>query len=185
MSYGSLAEIEGRSVKASLEAVNRRVAFSFFGASSRLGIPKTRALKHHRFIKGDMHVASHFEIESKRINNNLHIRLRGDLDGSSAMELVNVLHEQYNGTGRVYIDTHALGSICPFGCETFQDRLNPGRLPADRIFFVGRKGLVLAPKGSKVIVASEKHACRCNGRCAQCSCSVKKTPSVLMTERGE
>ncbi len=120
-------------------------------------------------------MAKPFEIKLKRVGNNLHLRPKGDLDGSSAMQLVNALHEHYNGVGRVYIDTDALGSIFPFGVQIFQKQLNPAHLPLNRLLFVGKKGLAIAPKGSKVIVASEKHVCRCNGKCTECRCSAKST----------
>jgi hypothetical protein len=121
----------------------------------------------------------HFEIESKLVNNNLHIRLKGDLDGSTAMQLVDALNVKYSGAGRVYIDTHELGSILPFGVKIFHNQLNPGRLPLDRLFFIGQKGIALAPKGCKVIVAGEKHTCRCNGKCTECRCSAKTTTASL------
>jgi hypothetical protein len=130
-------------------------------------------------------MANPFEIELKRLNNNLHFRLKGDLDGSSAMQLVKALHEHSNGAGRVYIDTHALGSILPFGVQTFQNQLNPGRLPLNRLFFIGKKGLAIAPKGCKVIVASEKRVCHCNGKCTECRCSAKTTLSPLNSCRGK
>ena len=124
-------------------------------------------------------MSKHFEIESKRVNNNLHIRLKGDLDGSTAMQLVEALNANYSGAGRVYIDTHELRSILPFGVKIFHHQLNPGRLPLDRLFFIGKKGIALAPKECKVIVAGEKHVCRCNGRCTECRCSAKSASLPL------
>lgn len=118
-------------------------------------------------------MSANFKIEYRRSNGNLHVRPRGDFDGSSAWELINLIDEKYDGKGRVFIDTHNLREMCPFGCRTFQCRLSLGRLPADRFFFKGEKGFEIAPRGSKVIVATQERRCRCNGNCAGCRCSGK------------
>lgn len=91
---------------------------------------------------------SSFTIEFQKRDGNLHVQPEIDLDGASAWELLNLLHEQYNGHGRVFIDTNRLRRIHPFGCDTFKCRLNPKRVPADRLFFKGEKGPELAPSGS-------------------------------------
>lgn len=119
-------------------------------------------------------MSTNFQVAFKKSNGNLHVHPTGNFDGSSAWELINLLHEQYTGKGQVFVDTHGLREICPFGCSTFQCRLNQSRLPADRLFFKGEKGYEIAPEGSNVIVAPEKHKCRCNGNCANCHCAKKK-----------
>lgn len=119
-------------------------------------------------------MATNFHVELRKSNGNLHVSPKGDFDGSSASELVNVLHEQYDGKGRVFIDTNKLREMYPFGCAVFQCRLNPRRLPTDRLFFKGEKGHEMAPKGSKVLVTPDKERCGCNGDCAKCPCSQKK-----------
>lgn len=119
-------------------------------------------------------MSRNFQVEFKKSNGNLHVHPSGDLGGSSAWELVNLLHEQYEGRGRVYIDTDDLRNMCPFGCNTFQCRLNRQHLPFERIYFKGDKGAAMAPKGSKVVKALPRH--RCRGNCATCKCShIKKT----------
>ena len=98
-------------------------------------------------------MSAKFHIKLKRNNGNLHLRVAGIFDGSSAWQLVNLLHKKYDGKGQVFIDTNGLRDIYPFGCSTFQCQLNPRRLPANRLVFKGEKGLEIAPDGSKVIVA--------------------------------
>ena len=114
-----------------------------------------------------------FTIETRKTNGDLYVEARGDLDGSSAMQLVNVLHAQYSGTGKVYIETGGLRDICPFGCDTFRCRLDGNRLPADRLFFKGKEGFKMAPKGSMVIGGPRRDRCRCNGQCKNCRCEGK------------
>ncbi len=119
-------------------------------------------------------MSTNFQIEVKRGKDNLYITPKGDFDGSSAWELVNLLDKQYNGKGQVVIDTHNLCEMCPFGCSTFRCLLNVGKLPSNRLIFKGEKGYELAPEGYEVFESTEKHNCRCNGNCANCSCSEKK-----------
>ncbi|WP_319406554.1 hypothetical protein [uncultured Desulfosarcina sp.] len=117
-------------------------------------------------------MSSNFQVEFKKNNGNLHVSPSGDFDGSAAWELINLLHEHYDGEGRVYIETTNLRQLCPFGCTTFQCRLNRQQLPVERLFFKGEKGADIAPKGSTVIRSLPKH--RCRGNCANCTCCQSK-----------
>lgn len=116
-------------------------------------------------------MSSNFQLSFKKSSGNLHVSPSGDFDGSSAGELIHLLGEHYNGRGRVFINTRKLRRISPFGCSTFQCRLAQCRVPADRLYFKGEKGFELAPEGSRVIVASPKGRCRCNGNCKDCTCN--------------
>jgi len=116
-------------------------------------------------------MSANFQIESRTSNGDLHLKPRGDFDGSSALELLNLIRNRYDGKGRVFIDTKHLHNVCPFGCNTFRFGLNLNLLPAERIFFKGEKGFDIAPNGSKVIVAKKHECC---GNCKNCSCSAKK-----------
>jgi hypothetical protein len=98
-------------------------------------------------------MGGNFQIALKKTKGNLFVNPRGDFDGSSACELVNLLHEQYDGNGCVFIETDDLRDVCPFGCSVFQCRLNQHRMPADRLVFKGENGLKIAPCGSKVIIS--------------------------------
>jgi len=117
-------------------------------------------------------MSSNFHVEFEKSNGNLLVRPSGDFDGSSAWELVNLLHEQYDGHGQVYIETDNLTVLCPFGCSTFHCRLNRKHLPFERIHFKGDKGAVIAPRGSTVIGHSP--TCCCGGDCANCKCNRSK-----------
>jgi len=111
-----------------------------------------------------------FQIEVKRSNGELHVNPMGIFDGSSACELINLIHEQYDGNGCVVIDTQHLREICPFGSSTFRNRLNQNVLPLNRIIFKGKKGHAIAPEGSTVFLSPEKkHGCKRN--CKNCPCS--------------
>lgn len=116
-------------------------------------------------------MSANFAIEYKKSNGNLHVRPRGDFDGSSAWELVHLLHDKYAGQGRIFVDTRALREVCPFGCNIFRCQLNPRRVPLQQLYFKGEKGFDLAPRGSRVIVGSG-HQCR--GDCRNCACRKPK-----------
>jgi len=86
-----------------------------------------------------------FQVALKKSKGNLHVNPKGDFDGSSACKLLNLLHEQYDGNGCVFIETDDLRDVCPFGCSVFQCRLNRNLVPAERLFFKGEHGLKIAP----------------------------------------
>jgi hypothetical protein len=52
--------------------------------------------------------------------------------------------------------------------------LRMGTVPPDCLFFKGERGFEMAPHGSKVIPASKRTLCRCDGNCANCSCPTKR-----------
>ena len=86
----------------------------------------------------------------------MHVRPKGTFDGNSAWELINLIHEKYNGLGRVFIDTRGLGEIHPFGRCIFKDHLDSKILPFRRLFFKGEKGLEIAPNGSRILIATSQ-----------------------------
>lgn len=92
-----------------------------------------------------------FFLRHQNIDGNLYVQPIGDLDGSTACELVHFLRAKYNGEGRVIIDTGKLCTICPFGRGTFQCRLAQSQLPLKALLFAGKKGDVLAPEGCRVV----------------------------------
>lgn len=119
-------------------------------------------------------MGARFQVELRKSHGNLHVKTKGDFNGRSAWDLINLLHEKYEGYGRVFIDTHSLEEMCPFGCGTFKNRLDTGLLPADRIYFKGENGFKIAPDGCRVILNSRDHRCRCDGNCANCRCANRK-----------
>ena len=119
-------------------------------------------------------MSARFQIDVRTSNGNLHVQPKGDFDGSSACELINVLRDHYDGIGRVFIDTTSLRDIGSFGCRTFQARLDSGTVPPERLFFKGEKGHQIAPSGSRVLLSPKKSGCGCNGNCSNCPCSGKK-----------
>jgi len=93
-------------------------------------------------------MASNFKIFVHRNSENLHLKLMGDFDGSSAWELLNVLKKSATGTYKVIIHTSSLKNIYPFGRETFQENLRHWKVDPVRILFTGEKASQIAPEKS-------------------------------------
>ena len=96
-------------------------------------------------------MASNFRIIVHRNSDNLHIKLMGDFDGSSAWELLNMLKKTANGVYRVIIHTSSLQSIHPFGRDTFQENLRHRKDHPVRILFTGENACQLAPEKSSCL----------------------------------
>jgi len=69
--------------------------------------------------KGGLCMAKNFTISFHQNRKNLHVKLHGNFDGSSALELINTLKEHSNGAEKIFIDTRELCSIHPFGRDVF------------------------------------------------------------------
>ena len=85
-------------------------------------------------------MASNFKIYSFKTSNSLHLKLSGDFDGSSAYELINTIANYDKGLYEIFINTHDLNSIHPFGREVFQKRLGSLKKQIHGITFIGRNG---------------------------------------------
>jgi hypothetical protein len=95
-------------------------------------------------------MAPNFKIFSHQNSDNLHLKLMGDFDGSSAYELIHTL-EKYNGSnGRVFIHTCALSSVHPFGLNVFQKNGSIKKL-SQSLTFTGEYGATIAPQGSSAL----------------------------------
>ena len=78
-----------------------------------------------------------FKIFMHQTVDNLHLNLRGDFDGSSAFELLNILKENLDSAKRILIDTNNLKKIYPFGQEVFDHNLSKLEDHRIRIQFIG------------------------------------------------
>jgi hypothetical protein len=91
-------------------------------------------------------MASNFKISVHRNSENLHLKLTGDFDGSSAWELLNVLKKRSNGARKVIVHTSCLNNIYPFGRDTFHQILSDLDGPKPRLMFTGENANQLAPE---------------------------------------
>ena len=94
-------------------------------------------------------MASNFKILFHRNAENLHLKLLGDFDGSSAWELINGLKKNCYGITRIFIHTNCLKHVHPLGREVLQRYLSPPLGKSIRIVFTGEKASQMAPETEK------------------------------------
>ncbi len=82
-------------------------------------------------------MAHNFKIFTNRTDDVLYINIRGDFDGSSALELLNTMKKNVNNTKRILIDTNNIQKIYPFGKEVFNYNISKLRDCRTCIQFVG------------------------------------------------
>jgi hypothetical protein len=83
-------------------------------------------------------MAHNFKILRHRTNGNLYLDLAGDFDGSSALELLNILKENLKHTARVSINTCNLKKIHPFGLQVFNQNFSKIKHRQTCIEFIGK-----------------------------------------------
>ncbi|MDH4206710.1 MAG: hypothetical protein OEV45_14400 [Desulfobacteraceae bacterium] len=94
-------------------------------------------------------MASNFRILFHRNSDNLHLKLMGDFDGSSAHQLINILKEQNGNVSKIFIHTCNLSSMDPFGLDVFQKSSSVNKL-SDRLTFTGEYSDKMALEGSRL-----------------------------------
>ncbi|MBW2490418.1 MAG: hypothetical protein JRE65_04650 [Deltaproteobacteria bacterium] len=92
-------------------------------------------------------MASNFKIYCHQNSENLHLKLTGDFDGSSAHELINTLIKCHGNAKRIFVHTCALSSVHPFGLDVFQKNHSIKKL-SQSLTFTGEYGDTIALQGS-------------------------------------
>ena len=96
-------------------------------------------------------MACNFRVAVHRNSENLHLRLEGDFDGSSAHQLLQMLGENGKGAGKIFIHTNGLKQIHPFGAAVFQKNLNGFKKRKADLIFPGDKNSAIAPPGHRLL----------------------------------
>jgi len=94
-------------------------------------------------------MATNFRITVHQNSDNLHLKLHGDFDGSSAYLLLNTIEKRCRLTSKAFIHTNGLTQIDPFGSSVFRSHL--GDLKSCKhmlLHFTGDHAGALAPQGS-------------------------------------
>jgi anti-anti-sigma regulatory factor len=94
-------------------------------------------------MKGGKPMASNFQIITHRKKENLHMKLMGDFDGSSAMELLSVIKKTCLSATKVFIDTSHLNHIEPFGLDVLRHNLGFLKKGTNKFVFAGKNVTVL------------------------------------------
>jgi anti-anti-sigma regulatory factor len=96
-------------------------------------------------------MAINFRITAHQNPDNLHLKLNGDFDGSSAQELMEALEKRGRFSSRAFIHTNGLRLVDPSGLSVFHANLKTlkqGRR-CRPLLFTGDHACELAPDESK------------------------------------
>ncbi len=91
-------------------------------------------------------MASNFRISTHLNSENLHLKLMGDFDGSSAWQLLNMLKKTSKRVYKIIIHTSSLDTVYPFGRDTFHQNLCELNGYHLRLLFTGENADQIAPE---------------------------------------
>ena len=91
-------------------------------------------------------MGTNFKIAVHRNSENLHLKLKGDFDGISAHQLLDIVRRYSHRTSRVFIHTSCLGDIHPFGLSVFHNHLDALKGRSLELIFTGEHAPQLAPE---------------------------------------
>jgi hypothetical protein len=83
-------------------------------------------------------MANNFRIFQCRKGDSLHLKLSGDFDGSSALELLNVLKKGHNACFNVVINTSELNQVHHFGQDVIKRNAGIFNQLNNRVHFIGK-----------------------------------------------
>ncbi len=96
-------------------------------------------------------MAENFRIAFHRSCENLHVKLFGDFDGSSAHQLLDALKSRWAGVLRVFIHTSCLRNIEPFGRDVFRNNPDLKKARHLTLVFTGENARELAPEKAQIL----------------------------------
>ena len=91
-------------------------------------------------------MASNFRILRHQNGDNLHLKLAGDFDGTSAWEVFNTLKKERPKVSKIIIHCSCLDVVDPFGRDVFQDNMKTLGNNVTDFLFTGEKSKQLAPE---------------------------------------
>jgi hypothetical protein len=90
-------------------------------------------------------MASNFKLFLHETKDDIHMKMCGDFDGTSAYELITAIQNQAHKSNQVFIHTENLGNIYSFGRNVFQKNLRILKKQPNQIIFVGKHKDSLIP----------------------------------------
>ena len=91
-------------------------------------------------------MAKDFKISVQRKGEDVHLKLRGDFDGTSAHELLNALRTSCATCSQVYIHTGSLKTLHPFGLHVFHSHFDLLKGKSLDLVFTDEHASRLAPE---------------------------------------
>ena len=90
-------------------------------------------------------MASNFKLFLHETKDNIHMKMCGDFDGTSAHELITAIQKHAYQSNQVFVHTEDLGNIYSFGREVFQNNLGVLKMQLNKVVFVGKHQDSLVP----------------------------------------
>jgi anti-anti-sigma regulatory factor len=90
-------------------------------------------------------MARNFRVSARRRGDSLHLALRGDFDGTSACELLNLLKKERHAAREAVIHTGGLRHVYGFGRDTFQRNVYTLKRAGLQLIFCGKNAEEIAP----------------------------------------
>jgi len=90
-------------------------------------------------------VGSKFKILIDQNGVDLHLKLSGDFDGSSAHQVLNILKQYCDRCAKIIIHTNYLKHIIPFGRGVFLSNLHFLKAETVQLIFTGKGASQLSP----------------------------------------
>ncbi len=94
-------------------------------------------------------MASNFRIFIHRNGENIHLKLIGEFDGSSACQLMDTITQKAPARGNIYIHTSGLSTIHPFGKDLFREKVKRQHKTMGTITLTGEYATQLSFPGSR------------------------------------
>jgi len=91
-----------------------------------------------------------FDIQIHTTGSSLHLKLKGNFDGSSALRLINLLKTKKPLFSKVFIHTSNLTNVDPFGRDVFKQQFGFKRFDSASFIFTGKNAPDLVLLDSKV-----------------------------------
>jgi anti-anti-sigma regulatory factor len=91
-------------------------------------------------------MARNFKVSASQRGDSLHLALRGDFDGTSACELLNLLKKKRRAASKAVIDTGGLRHVYGFGRDTFQRNAYTLKRAGLQLIFCGKNAEEIAPE---------------------------------------
>lgn len=82
-------------------------------------------------------MAANFKILRHGNSDNLHLKLVGVFDGSSAMELVNTIRDDIDRYKKIFVHTQNLSRVMDFGKDVFTRNCPSGNGQSGKLIFTG------------------------------------------------
>ena len=96
-------------------------------------------------------MASNFKVCGHQTEGSVHLKLLGDLDNSSVLELIDILKKRHPERYRVFIHTAGLESVNPMACGNLRSTLLSIKMQSDRLAFAGEYAARMAPNKDYLI----------------------------------